>query len=162
MTMRTKGFISLGIMICSMFILISCENEDDDEYGENEVKISSYNDDDNHKNGQNCVSCHSSGGSGEGWFNVAGSVYDSSKQNLYPNAVVKLYSEPNESGMLIKQIEVDGKGNFYITESVDFGNGLYVSVTGTNGNSKVMNSPILTGQCNSCHGDSFENIWVGR
>lgn len=160
--MESKGFIRIGIVIFSMFILISCENEDSDEYEENEVKISNFNDDDSHKNGQNCMSCHSSGGSGEGWFNVAGSVYDSSKQNPYPNAVVKLYSEANELGTLIKLIEVDGNGNFYSTESVDFGNGLFVSVTDTNGNSKIMNSSISSGECNSCHGDSFDNIWVGQ
>lgn len=159
--MRTNGFISLGFIVCIAFVLISCETEDNDDYGETEVKISSYNDDDSHKNGQNCMSCHSSGGSGEGWFNVAGSVYDSSKINPYPNAVVKLYSEPNESGTLIKLIEVDGKGNFYTTERINFENELYVSVTDTNGNSKIMNSPISTGACNSCHGTSFDNIWVG-
>jgi hypothetical protein len=160
--MKIKRFISLGIMIYSVLILFSCENDDNDEYGENEVKISSFNDDDSHKNGQNCMSCHTSGGKGEGWFNVAGSVYDSSKQNPYPNAVVKLFSEPNESGSLIKLIEVDGNGNFYTTESINFGNGLYVSVTDKNGNSKVMNAPISTGQCNSCHGVNFDNIWVGK
>ena len=160
--MRTKASTSLAFILSIMFVLISCENEDNDDYSENEVKISTFNDDDSHKNGQNCMNCHSSGGSGEGWFNVAGSVYDSSKTNPYPNAMVKLYSEPNESGVLVKLIEVDGKGNFYTTESVDFGSGLYVSVTDTNGNSKVMNSPIPTGQCNSCHGSSISNIWVGQ
>jgi hypothetical protein len=54
---------------------------------------------------------------------------------------------------------VDAFGNFYTTENIDFGNGLYASVEG-NSSTKNMVSSITTGQCNSCHGISTDKIWT--
>ena len=34
------------------------------------------------------MSCHKSGGAGEGWFTIAGTVYDGTKNATYPNATV--------------------------------------------------------------------------
>lgn len=122
--------------------------------------VSSNNGQDSHKAGQNCQSCHSDGGNGKGWFTVAGTVYDASRNNVNPNGTVQLYSGPNETGTLLMTIEVDGKGNFYTTSGVQFGDGIYTSVTGAGGNTRVMITPITSGACNDCHGSVTERIWV--
>lgn len=139
-------------------VFISCEKESDDEMSNGKVMSSSFNDDESHNSGQDCMSFHYSGGKGEGTFTLGGTVYNASKTTAYPNATVKLYTGPNETGTLVKTIEVDGKGNFYTTAAIDFGNGLYVTVTGTSGNVSAMISSITTGQCNSCHGSSTGKI----
>lgn len=150
--MKKRGLIFTFIVL--MFsVLISCENEDD-ENGENKDMSSSFNENESHNAGQNCMACHKSGGQGEGWFTAAGTVYNASGAAVSPNATVKIYTGPNGTGSLVKTIEVDGKGNFYTTSSIDFGTGLYVSVTGKSGSVSTMSSSITTGQCNSCHGSS--------
>lgn len=125
----------------------------------NETKISSFSSKESHNMGQNCMTCHSSGGEGEGWFNAAGTVYDSLQTSTYANAIIKLYSGPNGSGTVKATIEVDGNGNFYTTDNIDFGSGLYPSVKGNN-ITKYMGSTITMGQCNSCHGQSTNKIWT--
>ena len=152
--MKKKFIITIGIILSLVIVFTSC-----DEDG-NETLISSHYDNESHNNGKNCMSCHKSGESGEGWFTVAGSVYDSLKTSPLPNGTIRLYSETLGSGTLVKTIDVDGKGNFYTTEKVDFAEGLYVSITGSSGNIKNMYSSISTGQCNSCHGVSTDRIWV--
>lgn len=106
------------------------------------------------------MSYHISGGSGAGWFKLAGSVYNSTREKSYPNKMIKLYTESDGNGNLIKTIEVDGNGNFHTTEDIDFTNELFTSVTSLYGNVNNMNSSISTGMCNSCHGNSTNNIWV--
>jgi len=150
-----KLILMLGVLMLSIFV--SCEKEDD-ESGENKDMSSRYNENESHNAGQNCMSCHKSGGQGEGWFMVAGTVYNSAKTAVYPNATVKLYTGPNGTSTLVKTIEVDGKGNFYTTADMNFGSGLYTTVTGTTGNVSKMSSSITTGQCNSCHGSSTGKI----
>lgn len=148
--------ISYLILALFTFILLSaCEKEN-----ENETKISWNNTDESHNSGQNCMSCHISGGGGEGWFTVAGSLYDKTQINAYPNGSVKITTEPNGAGTLVKTIENDSKGNFFTTESIDFGSGLYVGVYGTSGKQKFMSSKITNGSCNSCHGNSTDKIWI--
>lgn len=132
----------------------SCEKEN-----ENETKISTFNSDESHKSGQNCMNCHVSGNSGEGWFTVAGTVYDSTLNSTYPNVLVELYTGPNSSATLIATIEVDALGNFYTTESVDLTEGLYASVIGDI-ESTYMAGVITNGRCNLCHGVSTDRIWT--
>lgn len=153
---KNKIFTLLILVISTMLILSSCENDDDDG---DEKMVSKYNEMESHKMGENCMSCHKSGGEGEGWFNLAGTVYDSEKTITYPNATVKIYNAPNGGGSLIGTIEVDGLGNFYTTDNIDFENGLYVTVTGDN-TTEHMLGPVITGQCNSCHGTSTARIWT--
>jgi hypothetical protein len=105
------------------------------------------------------MNCHKQGGEGEGWFNVAGTVYDSLKTATLPNATVNLYTGPNGTGTLKYTILVDGKGNFYTTNYIDFTGGLYPSVQGTN-STHYMSSTISMGQCNSCHGVSTDKLWA--
>ncbi|PLX13804.1 MAG: hypothetical protein C0597_11005 [Marinilabiliales bacterium] len=150
-----KNIVSLilGSMII-LFALQSCEDEN-----ENETKISSYNSSESHNTGQDCMSCHKEGGSGEGVFTVAGTVYQSNQTTTYPEATVKLYSEANGTETLFASIEVDQRGNFYTTQQIAFGDGLYARVDGSSG-TKYMVSSLTTGACSSCHGNSTDPIWV--
>lgn len=147
-----KG-ISVIIMLTTF--LMACEKEGDG----NETKISLNNLTESHQTGKECMNCHQPGGSGEGWFIVAGTVYDELKENPFPNTIVKFYTGPQGSGELVKTIEVDGKGNFYSTENINFDNGLYTLVE-NNTNTRHMASKVTNGNCNSCHGNSHERIWI--
>jgi len=135
--------------------LFSCSKDD----SENEAMTSSSGSNESHNAGRNCMECHRSGGSGEGIFNLAGTVYNEALTSINPNATVNLYTGANGTGTLIKAIEVDAKGNLYTTSSIDFGSGLYVSVDGAT-TIKYMSSAITNGACNSCHGSSTSKIWT--
>jgi len=137
-----------------MIVLLSCGKE-----GENEQKVSANGTSRSHHTGQDCMSCHSSGGSGEGWFTIAGSVYDNAKISAYANTTVNLSTGINGTGTLKYTIWGDASGNFYTTENIDFGSGLYVSVKGTAA-PKYMTAAITNGKCNSCHGVSTDKIWT--
>lgn len=126
----------------------SCEKE------ENEAKISSFNSDESHRMGENCMNCHKSGGEGEGIFTIAGTVYDATQTSPFPNATVKIYSGSNASGSLLASIEVDKNGNFYTTKGMDFSNKVYTMVESNSG-IKYMQSGISIGACNSCHDSGF-------
>lgn len=153
-TFKTSIF---SVILAFILIMSSCKKDQSDH---NETMISSYDDNESHNNGENCMICHVQGGSGEGWFTVAGSIYASVGETPYANATVKLYSEANGEGTLIKTIKADGKGNFYTTESIDFTDGLYTGVTSVNGTEVFMNSSLSSGKCNSCHGNSADLIRV--
>ncbi len=150
--LRTTLILTFSLLIISFQ---SCEKEE----GENESKISSNGTSRSHRSGQDCMSCHKQGGSGEGWFLVAGTTYDIAKTNVYPNANVKLYTGVNGTGTLKYTIQGDALGNFYTTQNIDFGTGLYVSVQGT-GAPKNMLTVVTNENCNSCHGTSTEKIWT--
>ncbi len=143
-----------SFIIVLIVLLQACEKE-----GGNETNISAFSSKKSHNMGQNCMSCHKNGGEGEGWFLAAGTVYDSLKTSTYPNATVKLFTGPNGTGTLKHTLQVDGLGNFYTTESIDFGTGLYPAVEGKN-YTKYMSSSTRNGQCNSCHGSSAEKIYT--
>lgn len=155
--MKRKSLNAFLVLIVSVISFQSCEQDDDGDG--NETKISTYNSTESHMVGQNCMNCHEPGGSGEGWFITAGTVYDSSKKSILPNATVKLYTGPNGTGDLKLTIQVDNYGNFYTTENLDYGDGLYTSVEG-NSVTNHMNSSITSGQCNSCHGINTDPIWT--
>lgn len=154
--MKKKLLYILAIATLALVAFNSC---DDDDEGENETNISSYTSDDSHKAGQDCMTCHKSGGSGEGWFTAAGTVYNKALTSVYPGSTVRLYSESGGTGNLIATIEVDENGNFYTTENIDFGTGLYTLVEG-NTSTKNMASSITHGKCNSCHGVTVDKIWA--
>ncbi len=146
------GLIALSVV--SFTIISSCKKE------ENETKISSHNSDESHNAGQNCMNCHRSGGEGEGNFTVAGTIYDSTGTSVNPNGTVKIYSHPNGNGNVLATIEVDAKGNFYTTESIDLSSGTYPSITGASGSTRDMPDITTSGACNSCHGVSQARIWI--
>jgi hypothetical protein len=117
---------------------------------ENDTKISSHGDDESvdgdHKfNGQNCMNCHYTEGRGEGWFTLAGTVTGNNDVGI-----VNVYEDFTQAP--IKTIEVDAEGNFYTTETIDFTNGLNVSIVDDNGNQQAMSAKVFNGQCNLCHG----------
>ena len=143
-----------SFIISLIIVLQACEKE-----GGNKTNISELNSKKSHNMGQNCMNCHKNGGEGEGWFLAAGTVYDSLKTTTYPNTTVKLFTGPNGTGTLKHTIQVDGLGNFYTTETIDFGSGLYPAVVGIN-STKYMSSSTTNGQCNSCHGSSTDKIFA--
>lgn len=155
-----RKVILMSIMIGGMLIigLNSCVEDKNNKCGE--TKISRSNESESHNQGKNCMSCHVSGGEGEGCFITAGTVYQSSKTSTVSAGTVELYSEPNGGGTLVATLSVDKLGNFYSTNSVDFGSGLYPVVTSNTGQKKYMGSRTSTGACGSCHGGSQEVIWV--
>jgi len=150
--MKTKSTL---ILISGLFILLlnSCTSNGD------EKNISKFLSDRSHNMGMNCMDCHKENGGGNGWFVVAGTVYDSLQVTPYPGATVKLYTGPNGTGTLVHTIEVDTKGNFHTTETIDFGAGLYPIVIGNVG-TKRMSGSISMGSCNSCHGNTTGKIWT--
>lgn len=156
MTIKFKFLSALVIVFTLLVMIESCKKENDTN---GETKTSSHSSKESHNTGKNCMTCHKQGGSGEGWFNIAGTVYDSLKTATYPNATVNLYTGPNGTGSLKYSINVDGLGNFYTTGNIDFSGGLYPSVQGI-GTTKYMSSAITTGQCNSCHGVTNDRLWT--
>lgn len=151
--------LAIGAAI-SMMVVSACQKIKDNK-NKKEVNISAHGGDESHNMGQNCMSCHSKGGDGEGWFNAAGTVYDSTQSQTVPNTTIRLYSGPKGSGTLVHTVYGDQLGNFHTTEGIDFGSGLYPVVEGPNG-TKYMSSTISSGECNSCHGVSTNKIWVKK
>jgi hypothetical protein len=148
------------VIFCSLFtgilMLASCEKGSE---GGNEAKMSSNGSAESHNMGRNCMDCHQKGGQGQGWFTVAGTLYNELNNNPAPNGIVELYTGPNGTGSVAYTLEVDSKGNFYTTENVNFGNGLYpVTVVGQT--RRYMPDAVTSGECNSCHGSSTHKIWM--
>ena len=153
--MKHTTIFSISTIIISTLLFSSCNK------GKNETKISSYSGTQSHNMGQDCMACHVKNGKGRegGWFNVAGTVYDNTGIATFANATVKLYTGPGATGTLKYTIQVDSKGNFYTTEAIDFGAGLYPVIEGVNGFNH-MSSSITTGNCISCHGSSTGKLWT--
>lgn len=157
------------LLIASLFFSLqvaftSCSKDEDGTTENNEpggdtsgAKTSTFSSNESHNVGLNCMSCHTTGGPGEGLFTVAGTVYDQAGA-VMPKATIKLYSEANGAGTEVASVEVDTKGNFYTTATVDFGKGLYPAVIGTSGKAKYMVSSVTSGQCNDCHTSSMPLI----
>ena len=150
--------LKLTRVICLAFLLtlpvwFGCEESE----GGNMVNISTYNSSNSHNTGRNCMNCHRNGGEGAGWFTFAGTVYKTDLQNTYPGTTVLLYSAAGGGGDVIKRIAVDVKGNFYTTETINWGNGLYVGVESEN-ETRYMEQQLGSGACNMCHGVDFPKI----
>jgi len=150
--MKFRIFTSIAIVSLLLIVLQACEDE-----GENETKISSSLSSESHKSGENCMNCHVEGGSGEGWFTVAGTLAQNDSNTSFANTVVKLSSGPNATEALEYTIMVDELGNFYTTENINFTFGLYTSVEGEL-STNTMVSVISNGECNSCHDNSISNL----
>jgi len=154
MTNLKTSLTVLYTIILMSFMLSACDEN------ENETVVSAVQGTNSHRTGKNCMSCHKSGGEGEGWFVVAGTVYKADLVTVQPDGYVNLYTGANGSGTLKATIAVDGKGNFFTTNSIDFTGGLYTTVTGKSGNVSYMNSPVTDGKCNTCHGSTTNKIVV--
>ncbi len=143
------------LVLLTTIVFTSCKKDDDDESA-----TSSHGGNDSHNAGKACMSCHDSGGSGEGTFNVAGTVYNQAGTSINPNGTIYLYSGPNGTGNLLSTIEVDGKGNFFTTSTVLPTSGAYAQVKGASGDIQNMSGICNSGDCNSCHGVTTDKIWA--
>lgn len=151
-----RNIITIMLMaILGMVSIQSCEKEK----GASVTNISAAGKTKSHNMGQNCMNCHKSGGEGEGWFNAAGTVYNEAGTATLKSGTVELYTGPNSTGNLRGTIIVDGLGNFYTTEAINFSGGLYPSVKGST-IKQHMSTNISNGQCNSCHGVSTNKLWT--
>lgn len=130
--------------------LFACENEEDNE-GE-EVGGQSSASGTSHNTGKNCMGCHQ--------FTAAGSVYNKALSAGFPGAEVMLTTQANGAGTVLGTFTVNKSGSFYTNSSINFGNGIYVSVTGSSGTVKHMGTAITSGACNSCHGSSTSKVWT--
>jgi len=144
--MKKPGLVFVVFACAVILIFQSCRKGDS-------TNISQAGGTRSHNMGKNCMNCHYSGGRGDGWFNAAGTVYNSSDStSTYTNPVVQLYTAPDSLGnqTLVATINGDAKGNFYTTATINFGTGLYPVVTGTH--TRYMAATITEGACNGCHG----------
>lgn len=146
--MKKANLVLLAVVLFA-FGIYSCE-----ERGKDIPQISTFSSDESHYHGRNCVDCHYSEGSGYGWFTVAGSISGNPSQTT-----VELYTSPDGGGTRVGRIEVDRLGNFYTTDRIDFGSGLYVTVRSP-GEVEHMEDKIIFGQCNLCHGSLEEPIEI--
>ncbi len=154
MKINSVLFVLFFISIGTLFTM-SCEKKNESC---SESNISKAGGDDSHNMGMNCMQCHTSGGEGEGCFNVAGTVYNQAQTATVSSGTVKFYTGPNGTGSLVKSIAIDSKGNFHTTEAVDVSN-LYPAITGPSGTTQYMSTKPPTGACNSCHGVSTDKLW---
>lgn len=142
------------IVTSSLSLIYSCKKD------KNKTNISQTGGTKSHNEGKNCFDCHKSGGSGLGWFTIAGTVYDSTGSSTYANAVVNIYTQQNGGGTLKTTVYGDAKGNFYTTETNDLSAGVYPAVVGTSGLVKYMHSSTTSGACNGCHGVTVGKVWA--
>lgn len=148
--MKFPAFVLMGALAAALTVS-GCEGL----FGEdNSTNISANFQSRSHNMGRNCMQCHTSGGEGEGWFTAAGTAYKSDGRTTSPNGKVELWTGKDGTGVLVTTIQVDARGNFFTTESIDYGSGLYPKVISATGASKSMPSSITEGRCNNCH-DTF-------
>jgi hypothetical protein len=146
--MKKKTMAALALTFCTIAFQVSCKKEK-----KNEINISSFTEDESHNFGQNCMTCHVSGGEGKGWFTLAGSV-----SGQTPNATVELCTDTSLASS--HTIEVDTKGNFYTTESIDFSQNFTVGIRKNDNSINHMPIGLTSGQCNSCHGNTSSDLTI--
>ena len=104
-----------------------------------------------HNAGRDCLACHRE-------FRVAGTVYRADG-STYPGATVRLTTAADGGGSVVLSVTADGSGNFYSSQSIAFGSGLYADVAGTADARRSMQAAFTSGACNSCH-DASNRIRV--
>ena len=153
--MMKRHLILLTVLILFPLIaFLSCNHSKNIE--DNNSKHGST---ESHNQGMNCMQCHKKGGEGEGWFYIAGTAYTNNGQLPAPNVTLLLFTEANGQGVVKKTVDGDALGNFYSTDILGFGTGLYPAVV-YNNDTLYMGSSITQGSCNSCHGVSTPKINV--
>jgi len=80
MTKRTIFLATLSII--TTLALLSCKKEN----------ISKADSNNSHHKGENCMTCHTSGGEGKGIFTVAGTVYNVAKTSTVENPILYLFT----------------------------------------------------------------------
>lgn len=145
--MKQHNFFRLLFALFSgISIILSLSHCEKDE-NSSETNISKHGETESHNLGENCMACHKSGGEGEGWFTAAGTINGSPGDGF-----VYFYSDTTVAP--VKTIEIDGNGNFYTTEDLDFSNGLFVKIESATGVVKNMPLKLFSGACNNCHSSS--------
>ena len=160
-TLTTKK-MNKSLLVISLIIIgiSSCSHYDDIQKN---AKESIAGEDESHNSGQNCMNCHNASSSSEavqegGWWNIAGTAFKSSG-SFAKEGSVELWTGPNRTGSLLYKLAIDDLGNFYTGKIVDFKGGAFPVLIDKNGNlNKAMQSSILNGACNSCHGVSTPKI----
>lgn len=155
---KTHEVIFIIFGVCLFLVVYSCESTNSGNR-DGGLVVSTYNSTKSHRAGENCMSCHTPSGGGDGVFSIAGTVYDKSLSSPLPNTTIRLYATPDGESDPVYVIEVDAKGNFYTSENINFGEGLYTSAEGSSAEI-FMESVVTTGSCNSCHGVSTQRIWA--
>ena len=158
--MPRKNILIFLIVLLQLLLSVGCgSNEDDDDDGGS--KISLHNTNDSHNSGQACLNCHNAGGSNQYQFRLAGTVYNLTETAVYPNTTIFLYTSANAAGSLVATVEVDARGNFYTTQSIDWGNSGLYPVVESNQGTRFMSTPTSSGNCNGCHnGNNVSRIYV--
>ena len=162
MNRQLKVSIVISTLFFSIVLIQSCSKEttsssENEGGGESSTGASTSGTSKSHNMGLNCMNCHKAGGSGEGIFTAAGTVYNSTATATFPNATIKFFTGPNGTGNLVYTMSGDNLGNFYTSQALNFAVGLYPAVQGT-ATTRYMSTSISTGQCNSCHGVSTGKI----
>lgn len=143
------------IVVSSILLFSNCEKE-----GKCGVaNIAQAGGSKSHNFGMNCMNCHKSGGEGKGCFSAAGSVSNAALTAHVTGGTVKFYTQPNGGGQLMYTLQIDSKGNFYTTESMNL-SGLYPMIVSASGATASMSTGLTTGQCNSCHGSSTSGLYA--
>jgi hypothetical protein len=148
---------SLLLFLPFFLFAVSCKHKE----GGTGTKISHYNSRESHNVGRPCIDCHVTHGTNEYWYQAAGTIYHPDQVTTYPGSTVYLYTGINGTGSLVYTLEVDQKGNFYSTETIPYGTGLYPMVVSTEHDTAYMQAFIIQGNCNNCHdGNSNARITV--
>ena len=121
------------------------------------IIMSTYGDNESHRAGEKCMECHKIGGDAGIVFSIAGTVYHTNSDLVFPNTSVNLFTEMDLLDIPMEIFEVDGKGNFYSNIPIDWQNGLFTSVS-SGSQINIMNSTIFDGSCNHCHGVDIPHI----
>ncbi|MEP7264991.1 MAG: hypothetical protein ABI772_10860 [Bacteroidota bacterium] len=145
----------LAVLYIISMTVISCKHGCHGKTG-----TSSAGSRESHNMGLNCMNCHTAGGDGEGCFNIGGTAYSDDLKTTFPGCVIDLYTEAGAKGELVTSLVSDGKGNFYTGRAVNWGKGLYPTITSPAGNSENMLEPITNGGCNKCHGSTTDRIFI--
>lgn len=156
--MKTATFSLITFLFISFGITInSCKKND---AGKNckEYHVSSSSKT-SHNFGKNCMECHYYDGSGEGCFNVAGSLSDLKTNSPINIGYIEFYTEKNGQGEMKYKVYVDNAGNFYSTDIGDVTH-LYAKFTGESDETHYMKAPLTSGACNSCHGNTTSKIGI--
>ncbi len=153
--MKKLNFVYVCFFLAIGFAIVSCDEEES-----NKNQISKNFGDKSHHFDQNCMNCHIAGGEGESSFSIAGSIFKDDLSSKAPNGVMKFFSKPNGEGNLVATLEVDDKANFYTTENIDLSKDVYAAAIGKSGKMKFMSTPLTSGSCTSCHGNTTKKLWI--
>lgn len=151
-----KSAIITFIIVVFIYSMTGCKKND----GGNRTASSSHNSTSGYNMSGVCQSCHVSGGSGPGWWTVAGTVYNRDLSAVSPNGTIYFYSGPEGSGSVVGTLEVDANGNFYTSSSILPAAGAYPQIKGVSGNVQNMPQFCTSGNCNACHGVTTTKIWI--